>query len=119
MEKGCYGYSNNGYQDMLDCVHQSWPWARLTEDEKEHLDYILESARGEVKLAEPRSKEYTREWNRCSVLNSSCLFLLGYRNGRFRENQNGQADLRTKEERIADVIENIKKDLEEQLLNNF
>ena len=85
MKKGCYGYSEDGYADMIDCIHQSWPWQRLNEDEKKIIDAIF-------KFSTPKEEiEYEKAWDRGSDLWESCLKLVGYQPMGWREDGRGNS----------------------------
>ena len=83
MKKGDYGYSENGYQDHIDCIHNAWPWQRLNKKEKNIIEGIF-------KTAQPTSvATYDEAWNKASSLWLLCLQLVGYQPFGWREDKAG------------------------------
>ena len=71
-EKGQYGYSNDGFSDYIECIYQSWTWARLSDVEKSNIIKILN-------LAKPATLgDYEADWTKGSDIYTCCLALLKY-----------------------------------------
>lgn len=83
VKKGSYGYSDNGYLDFIDCMHKSWPWQRLNENEKNTINNIFDLSKSESET------EYCESWERGEHIWHNCLLLVGYQPFHWREDKEG------------------------------
>lgn len=86
-EKGQYGYSNDGFSDYIECIYNSWTWARLSEEEKSHIIKILGLSKPDQNPL-PSLGDYEADWTKCSDIYTSCLALLKYDPINWREPDN-------------------------------
>jgi len=96
--KGQYGYSNDGFSDYKECIYNSWTWARLSEEEKSHINKILD-------LSKPVTLgDYETDWTRCSDIYTSCLSLLKYDPINWREPDNKNCISKVTIEKIQKLL---------------
>ena len=111
MKKGNYGYSDNGYQDNIDCIHNAWPWQRLNEEEKNVIEEIL-------KISQPDSAvPYDEAWHKASSLWILCLRLVGYQPFGWREDKEGNIVIQPCDKEYVLVPKQYLKTLKDAILN--
>lgn len=87
---GCYGYSNDGFNDNVDGIHISWIYALLTDTEKFNLNRILHV----VDTTTPEDIDYKEGWELVSDIYSYFLRALGYKDGHWKEREFKSTEIR-------------------------
>lgn len=79
MEKeiGCYGYSDNGANDYIECVKKSWTYNSLNEEDKEKIMKELEEIAVNISHL-----TYDRQWDLLQGLYSTFMYCIRIHNGK-------------------------------------
>lgn len=87
---GCYGYSNDGFNDNVEGIHISWTYQLLTETERFNLNRIL----CVVDSTTPEDIDYKEGWELASNIYSYFLKALGYKGGDWKERESKSTEVR-------------------------
>lgn len=102
---GCYGRTNDGFCDHIDCVIRSWTYAKLTEVQKRAVISLL-------KLVHPpltSVSDYEKDWDLCSEIYQHCLEIVGYQNGVMKSEKMAELKKQAQSEleKLAHLVEQL------------
>ena len=104
-EKGCYGYSDNGANDFLDCVKKSWTYNSLNKEQQYKLFKQLKDVAQNISHL-----TYEKQWELLQDIYSTFLYCIRLCNPKIEEKETSETLYNIKV--VRDLDGNINLDIE-------
>lgn len=102
---GCFGHSNDGFADHMECIRQSWTYGKLSENQRRAVDELLKL----VKPTLTSESDYEKDWDYAGDIYDKCLKFVGYEHGQFKSEMivESKEALKKEIERLSYLIEKL------------